>query len=284
MKKYAVLGMDVEDWYHLDYFEKNNCNTKQSTMDGLEIYLNLLNKYDIKTTFFVVGELIEEYTELLKLVKSYGHEISLHSFQHIRPLKLSIDEFREDTKIGLEKLKQSLQIEPLGYRAPCFSLDRERLDILKDEFNMKYDSSKIKFDAHDLYGRIDLSDYKEINNNTYHKDDFFEFEAGTVELFGKNIPVSGGGYLRIFPWFVMKTLLKKYLKKNNNYFFYIHPFEFSKNYKVQVPKDTSFLTKFRFNAGRKSVERKMHNLIKLLKENGYEFATFSQIIKNMDGK
>ena len=55
MKKYAVLGMDVEDWFHLDYFLDEKCDISQNTLDGIEIYLDLLKDYKIKTTFFVVG-------------------------------------------------------------------------------------------------------------------------------------------------------------------------------------------------------------------------------------
>lgn len=277
MKKYAVLGMDVEDWFHLDYFNKEECNINQSTMDGLSVYLDLLKQYEIKTTFFVVGELVPKYQEELKLILEHGHEIALHSYSHIRPLNLSIPEFIEDTRKGMAVLKDVLNIEPKGYRAPCFSLDRERLDILNNEFNLLYDSSKIKFDSHDLYGRIDLNDFNSLSKDIYKKDAFLEFEASTVEIFGKSLPVSGGGYLRIFPWFLTKALLKKYMKTNGNYFFYIHPFEFSKNYNITVPENTDFKTKLRFNAGRKSVEKKMHKLISLLKQNDYEFVTFRDL-------
>lgn len=277
MKKYAVLGMDVEDWFHLDYFNKEECDTSQSTMDGLTLYLDLLKQYEIKTTFFVVGELVSKYKDELNLILEHGHEIALHSYSHIRPLNLSISEFREDTQKGMAVLKDVLNVDPQGYRAPCFSLDRERLDILKNEFNLIYDSSKIKFDSHDLYGRIELNDFDSLAEDIYKKDLFLEFEASTVEIFGKSLPVSGGGYLRIFPWFLTKTLLKKYMKTNGNYFFYIHPFEFSKNYNITVPENTDFKTKLRFNTGRRSVEKKMHKLIKLLKQNDYEFVTFRDL-------
>lgn len=279
MKKYAVLSMDVEDWYHLDYFEKEECDQSQSTLDGLDVYLDILDQYNIKTTFFIVGELVEMLKDKIKLIQNKGHEICLHSYAHTRPLNLSLEEFKNDTITGINTFKEITNIEVKGYRAPCFSLDRDRLEILR-ELGFNFDSSKIKFDAHDLYGRIDLNDFNDLKSNIYKQNDFYEFEASTVEVLGKNLPVSGGGYLRIFPWVMTKTLLKKYFKKNKHYFFYIHPFEFSRNYDINVPMDTDFKTKIRFNKGRKSVENKMHKLIKLLKQNNYEFVTFNQILKN----
>lgn len=279
MKKYAVLSMDVEDWYHLDYFKKEECDQSQSTLDGLDIYLDILDRYDIRTTFFIVGELVEVLKDKIKLIQQKGHEICLHSYAHQRPLQLSPEDFRKDTLKGINTFKEYTDIEVTGYRAPCFSLDRERLEVLRD-LGFNFDSSKIKFDAHDLYGRMDLNGFEEFNSVVYKQGNFYEFEASTVEVFGKSLPVSGGGYLRIFPWALTKMLLKKYFKTNQHYFFYIHPFEFSKNYNIRIPENTDFKTKIRFNQGRKSVENKMHKLIKLLKENNYEFVTFNQIMKN----
>ncbi len=276
MKKYAVLGMDIEDWFHLDYFNEDECDASQSTMDGLEIYLNILKQYNIKATFFVVASLVTKHRELLKKVIEDGHEIALHSYSHKRPLTLSIDDFIKDTKKGIAVIKEILNVEVKGYRAPCFSLDRQRLDILKAE-GLIYDASKIDFGSHKLYGDLDITDFKEVHPNIYSQNNFTEFETSTVEFLGRNFPVSGGGYLRIFPWFLTKKLLKKYFKTNGNYFFYIHPFEFSKNYFIRVPENTDFKTKMRFSLGRKSVEKKMHSLIRILQKNNYSFVTFEEL-------
>ncbi len=280
MKKYAVLGMDVEDWFHLDYFNEDQCDKTQSTMDGLDIYLDILKQYNIKATFFVVGNLVTKYKNILEKVIKEGHEIALHSYSHKRPLTLSIDDFIKDTKTGKDIIKEVLGIDVKGYRAPCFSLDRQRLDILKSE-GLSYDASKMDFDSHNLYGNIDMTDFKEVQPNIYKNENFTEFETSTVKFWGKNFPISGGGYLRIFPWFLTKKLLKKYFKTEGNYFFYIHPFEFSKNYSITVPENTDFKTKMRFSLGRKSVERKMHHLIKILQDNHYNFVTFEQIKNNV---
>ena len=147
----------------------------------------------------------------------------------------------------------------------------------------KYDSSKNKFDSHDLYGRIDMNDFKKICNDIYINNNFIEFEASTLKILNKNIPVSGGGYLRIFPWFLTKFLLTKYLYNNKNYFFYIHPFELSSNFSINLPSDTNLITKYRFNYGRQSVIDKIKKLFNFLKDNDYQFVSFSDIInKNID--
>lgn len=277
MKKYAVLGMDVEDWFHLDYFNPDECNQQTSTLDGLDIYLDLLKEHSIKTTFFVVGDIVEKKASILKRIISDGHEIALHSFNHKRPLLMTLEEFKIDTQKSIDVVRKQLDYEVKGFRAPCFSLDRDRLNILSD-LGLQYDASKIKFNDHALYGNLDVSDFDSINDDIYNKNGFYEFETSTVNLFNKNLPISGGGYLRIFPWFITKFLLKRYLKKQNNYFFYIHPFEFSQNYKIKVPANTKLLTKLRFNLGRKTVLKKTNRLIKFLNENNYEFVKFEDLL------
>jgi hypothetical protein len=97
---------------------------------------------------------------------------------------------------------------------------------------------------------------------------------------GKSFPISGGGYLRIFPWVLTKFLLGKLFKTDKNYFFYIHPFEFSKNYKLTLPVGTNILTKIRFNLGRRSVEKKFSKLVKLLQENNFDFVRFEDLLLN----
>ena len=46
---------------------------------------------------------------------------------------------------------------------------------------------------------------------------------------------------------------------------------------ITIDENTTFLTKFRYNYNRNKVERRLNKIIKLLKENGYNFKTFSQI-------
>lgn len=278
MKKYAVLGMDVEDWFHLDYFLDQDCDKSQTALDGLEIYLNLLAYFGIKTTFFVVGEIVEKLKPILLKMIAEGHEIALHSYTHHRPLNMSAAEFRDDTLKSIETIKHHLNYEVKGFRAPCFSLDRERLDVLRS-LGLRYDASKINFGSHELYGDLDVADFDKIGEDIYRKDGFYEFETTTLPLAGKHIPVSGGGYLRILPWTLTKYLVKKSLRSKKNYFFYIHPFEFSKNYSIKAPVGTNALTNFRFQRGRKSVEKKMRRLIRILQDNNFKFVKFEELIQ-----
>ena len=103
MKK-AVLTLDVEDWYHLDYFDRRECDTNNSQLDGLDVYVELLEALSLPSSFFVLGEIAERKIAYFRdLVKS-GHDVGSHGWNHIRPMTLGIDEFRADSAYGPELL------------------------------------------------------------------------------------------------------------------------------------------------------------------------------------
>ena len=123
--------------------------------------------------------------------------------------------------------------------------------------------------------------YDKHSEAVYLNDDFMEFEVTTLSVLRKNIPISGGGYLRIFTWFLMKKLVSQHLKTKNIYVLYIHPFELSKLEIPPMPRSTSTLTKFRYTYGRNKVQEKIIRLVNLLEDNGYSFTTFSEIQKEI---
>lgn len=275
MKK-AVLTLDVEDWYHLDYFDRQECDTSNSLLDGVDVYIELLESLSLPSSFFVLGEIAERQIQFYKDLVRAGHDVGSHGWNHVRPMAMSIDEFRADIQRSRVVIQEINGERGFGYRAPCFSLDRERLDIVRKS-GFAYDASRIDFGNHPLYGSIDMQGFEKLSDAVYQSKDFMEFEATTIPVLGKNIPISGGGYLRLFPWILMKTLVGQYLRKNDLYVLYIHPFELSRLECPKVPKSTSMLTKFRYSYGRSRVVDKIKRLVELLHTNGYTFTTFSEI-------
>lgn len=275
MKK-AVLTLDVEDWYHLDYFNRRECNTKNSLLDGVDVYVELLESLSLPSSFFVLGEIAERNIQFYKDLVEAGHDVGSHGWDHVRPMTMGIDEFRVDLQRSRDVMKEINGERGFGYRAPCFSIDRERLDIVRD-LGFAYDSSRIDFGNHPLYGSIDMQGYDNLSETIYRNGDFMEFEATTLSVLGTNMPISGGGYLRLFPWRLMKTLVSQYLKKNDLYVLYIHPFELSRLPVPAMPNSTSTLTKFRYSHGRNRVIDKITRLVELLRSSGYSFTTFSEI-------
>ena len=273
--KIAVFSIDVEEWYHLEYFKNSKTDKKNSVMDGLHTFINIVDKHNIKASFFIVGELIQTLKKTIKNLDIQGHDIGLHSYFHKRPVVQNINEFIKDTKDTISEMKSILPNNSFGYRSPCFAIDRERLDeVIK--LGIKYDASKITQKEHPLYVNLDLDGFEKQERDIYKKDFFKVFEVSTIKFLGVNIPIAGGGYLRIIPWPIYIWLLKKYLKESTFINFFIHPFELS-SMNFDLPENTPYLTKFRYNYKRNKVEKRLNRIIELLKENDYNFKTFSQI-------
>lgn len=270
--KVAILSMDVEDWYHLDYFQRNQCNLDTSLLDGVERYLEILSEERVPSSFFVLGELAEQTTKLL----TGEADVGVHGWSHRRPLTMTIEEFRQDTNRAKKKIENCLGRKVEGYRAPCYSLDRARLDVLR-EAGFGYDSSRMDFSGHPLYGSLDMQGFDVVRPWVFKKKDFIEFELSSLAVGRRKIPVSGGGYLRLLPWPLMKTMLERYLQRETFFIFYIHPFELSNCPNPEMPCGTTWTTKMRFSLGRQAVACRLRMLIALLRKHGFVFSTFSDV-------
>lgn len=277
-KKYAILSMDIEDWYHLDYYSKFQLDKTKSMLDGLTNYIDLLNQHNIKTTFFTLSELSEVAKEQILFASASGHEIACHGKTHIRPVLQDVKKFEYDLMEAKDTLSNITGKEIIGYRAPCYSIDRDHYEAVRRS-GFLYSSSKMDVSDHPLYGELDLSDYNQPMKSVFYKDGFYEFSLSTKKFMGKDIAISGGGWIRIFPWRIfMKRLIASYLKAAQVYVLYIHPFELSKQ-KLPKVEGSPFLVNMRANTGLGKVLPKVEQLIQILKENGYEMITFQDAIK-----
>lgn len=275
-RKYAVLSMDIEDWYHLDYFSGRQLDKSHSMLDGVVNFIELLDKYNIKTTFFTLSELADSAREIMLYAAKQGHEIACHGKDHVRPVLKDVDVFYKEIVEAKDTLSKLIGQEVTGYRAPCYSIDRERYDAVMAA-GFKYSSSKIAFNQHPLYRELNLQDFEQPVPGIYCKNGFYEFELSTQPFLGKNIPVSGGGYIRILPWMFMKLMISNYLNNSELYVLYIHPFELSQREMPRI-KETSSLTSVRATFGRANVSKRLEQLISLLKDTNYEFTSFVNLL------
>jgi hypothetical protein len=268
--------MDVEDWYHLDYFSGLAPDRSSSMLDGLDVYLSLLERHSIRTTFFVLSELAEHLGGTLRAMAAAGHEIASHGVAHKRPLRMTVDEFADDLRQSKATLENVVQRGVEGFRAPCFSMDRTRLEEVR-KAGYSYDSSRIDFTGHPLYGSLDVADFDAVSPGHSVQRGFHEFEVSTLPVLGKRLPVSGGGYLRIAPWAIMRPLIQRYVDRNPLYVLYIHPFELSQRPQPAAAAMLSTPQRLRFGLGRAGVARKLDKLVRLLKNDGFSFLTFRDV-------
>lgn len=281
MKKNIYLTFDVEDWFQVENlrslyppetWEKQKLNVEDST----DIILNLLDKHNVKATFFILGWIAERKPDLVKKIHNKGHEIASHGYGHLLNYNLSKKELEEDLKKSKFIIEDLIGEEVVGYRAPSFSISDELLDILYN-LGYKYDSSYNAFSIHDRYGKIELEN--ENNQPFLHKSGILEFPLPLVEVFKKKVPISGGGYFRLFPSFIFNNLVKKYMKNHKDYVFYVHPWEFD----INQPKLKNIKLSYRFRhyIGIKKSREKLEKFILTNKKNNFRYRKIKNFLKEV---
>lgn len=268
--------MDVEDWYHT-YFPGMEVDKSHSLLDGLDVALDIMDQKNIKGSFFVVGEIADMLKDKLQKMDANGHDIACHNWTHLRPVTMTVEEFRAQLIKAKEKLEEILGHAVVGYRAPSFGIDDGRFQIVQELFS--YDSSKLKPQKSSKYGELHLNGFKEVFPCIHKKGDFTEFEVSTQKIGSMNM-LLGGGYIRMLPWFFMKWMTKRYLKTGQPYVMYIHPIDLSPKPMAKV-EGISFDQYLRTHIGRRDMVRRFKTVIKMLEAEGYEFVTFEQL-RNME--
>ena len=274
-KKYACFSIDVERFIDTECVRNTNQPVEETMLDGLDRYMEILDKHNIKATMFVLSDFADEIREQLKKHLENGHRIALHGKEHIAPRLHTNDTFKSQTEYAKEKLEKLFDTRIDGYRAPHFSIDREKLNILS-ELGFRYDSSRMDFPAARYTTYVDMTGFDNPVGEIYKKDNFFEFGVSTEKVFGKNYPVSGGGYIRVSNWLFTSALLKRHIKKNDYYMFYLHPFELSRKKKPKL-KRLKFYDRMYLSLGNITYKYKIEYIIKQLKKFGYTFTTFEKI-------
>ena len=227
--KRNVISVDVEDYFHAEIFsgvvDRNQWDAYSSRVDMntrrlLELFANL----NIHATFFVLGWVAERFPALVREIAAQGHELACHSYWHRLIYNLDREEFRKDTHRAKDVIEQIAGQAIYGYRAPTYSvIDRSvwALDILS-ELGFTYDSSIFPI-HHDRYGMPDAP--RAPFRFRTSAGTMTEFPITTFRLAGRNMPVGGGGYLRLLPRLYTRMGLAKAHSEGVPAVVYIHPWE-----------------------------------------------------------
>jgi len=222
------LTIDVEEHFQVSAFEKTVAvadwdNHKSRVVKNTSQILSLLESFEVKATFFIVGWVAERHPDLVRTIQKQGHEIGCHSYAHRKVYDLTPVQFKEDTYRAKAILEDTTGVKVRGYRAPSYSITKKSLwalDILA-ELNFEYDSSIFPV-YHDNYGIPDAPRFP----YTLPDSGLTEYPISTALLFGRKIPISGGGYFRLFPYgFTRRGLRSINEQENQPFIFYLHPWE-----------------------------------------------------------
>jgi polysaccharide deacetylase family protein (PEP-CTERM system associated) len=257
-----ALTFDVEDYYHVSAFrsaapssswDRYESRVERNTHNVLEI----LSKFSVRATFFVLGWVAERYPQLVQAISNAGHEIACHGYGHDMVTQLNPDTFRHDIRRGKGLLEDLLGYRILGYRAPSFTITLETvwaLSILAEE-GFAYDSSIVPI-WHDRYGIPHANPF--CHRLETESGPLWEVPPSTFALGRMRIPIAGGGYFRFFPYRVLRALLKRVEGQRVPLVMYLHPWELD----PQQPRiQGSQLSQFRHYHNLDKTERRLIQLL-----------------------
>ena len=279
MKKTAFFTMDAESFCEISCLkEKPRTEYDEFRIEQtIDDYLDLLDKYDIKATFFVLCSSLEHTGEYLKRAVGRGHEIALHGLTHDIPAQMDREELKRQIAEGKAKIERELDTAVTGYRAPCFAVTDDVLGVLR-ELGFEYDSSRLDIKMSYYRTAAVFDGFEEVCGGILKRENFYEISPCKVKTPFGTMNISGGGYVRLAPYPTVKKYIKKFLNGSDYYMFYCHPSDIFKGKPPRL-KGISPRDKYFIKAGRKDFLSRTEDIIKTLIDGGYSFSTMRDFVR-----
>jgi polysaccharide deacetylase family protein (PEP-CTERM system associated) len=224
--KNDLLTILVEDYFHVGAFEnliqqRNWQNFEPRYEQNTLKTLDLLDRYDTKATFFVLGWIADLNPDLVREIVMRGHEVASRGFYHRSPRNLTPEEFRQDLRRANSAIEDASGQEVVGYRAAeklNFDQSKWILETLAEE-GLAYDASFLPTSQTAAEKRV--AHMVKTEGRT-----IWEFPYTTTDVGVGLLPISGGNYFRQLPYTLMRKAVKNWHKRHDDPFvFYFHVWE-----------------------------------------------------------
>lgn len=259
-----ALTIDVEDYFHVQAFAgviardewgEYPSRVERNTMRLLEI----LACRNTRATFFVLGWVAQRYPHLVQAIFRAGHSIGCHGYAHRAIYAGSELDFRDDLRQAKRTIEDIAGVPVRSFRAPSYSITSQTLwalEILGEE-GFEYDSSIFPI-VHDNYGIPGAPRFPYVKGLRCGRE-IKEFPPSTLRLLGSNVPVAGGGYLRLFPYAITAWAIR-HLNNSEKQpaMVYLHPWEIDPD---QPRIAASWRSRFRHYQNLESTEAKCWKLL-----------------------
>ena len=272
-----VLSFDIEEGFHLlDHPETRSeaqwKNFESRFEQNLDRVLSIVSRCEVKATFFCLGWVAEQYPGLVRRISDAGYEVACHSSRHQLAYQQTPEEFRADFCAARDAISDATGVAVYTYRIPGFSLTQESiwaLDILGEE-GVEVDCSV--FPAVRGHGGLpQFTSAEPCLVRTGEGHTLKELPLNTRSILGSKIVFSGGGYFRLFPYW----LLKKLFADSEYVMTYFHPRDFDPD-QPMLP-NLSASRRFKSYVGLRGAEAK---LVRLLNE--FEFVDVRTAVSKVD--
>lgn len=221
--KHHVLNVLLEDYFHVGAFHERirreqwyrfQTRFEENTLRTLD----LLDRYDVRATFFALGWIADEQPELVREVRRRGHEIGNRGYYHRSVRQMTPEEFRHDLKRAKDAIESAAEQRVIGFRAArrlSQPTDTWTLDTLARE-GYRYDSSFVP-NSH-LSRRNDWRRFAyehtveqaEANEQNSAGAKIWEFPVPTCNIGGVLVPIAGGNFFRQFPPAFVKRAVQRW--------------------------------------------------------------------------
>ncbi len=228
-----ALTVDVEDYFQVMAFER--CIDRESwdswpqRVEGnTDRILELFARHQLRATFFVLGWVAERFGGLVRRIADAGHEIACHGYGHQRITAMSREAFHQDLLRAKGLLEDLIGRAVEGYRAPSYTITARTLWALDEliDAGFTYDSSIFPI-SHDIYGMPGAQRLPHVLEREHGS--IREFPPTTFPLTvcgrSRNLPVAGGGYLRLLPASWVAAAFASLLRHGEPCLLYFHPWE-----------------------------------------------------------
>ncbi len=228
-----ALSFDVEHWYSATLLRDGVCGPEPHIERSVAIVLDTLAAYDVRATFFVVGELAREYPSLVAKIADAGHEVASHGHTH-RPLfELDRETFAEELARSARAIHDATGARPVGFRAPNFSVTRRTgwaIGTLAAA-GYRYDSSVFPVRT-PMYGvsGAPVGPYRPASDAPFEArergGDLVELPLAVFHP-RLRLPVAGGFYARLLPSSILARGIATLNARGLPATVYFHPWEFN---------------------------------------------------------
>lgn len=274
--KTCLLTIDVEDWYHIldvpSTLDITEWDSRPARVErNFNRLLEILDRKYIKATCFFLGWVAQKFPQLVRSAQAAGHEIASHGFSHRLIYQMSETEFYDDAARAKKVIEDIAGVEVHGYRAPGFSVTEQTPWFFEALMRAGYQYDSSVFPAARGHGGIRtgrIKPYRAIEQSP----GLIELPISVTKILGKRLCFFGGGYLRLFPYSVIKHAARKVLAENRPVIFYIHPRDIDPD-QPRLPMNPFRAFKTYVNLG--GTEKKLQLLL-----DEFDWLTVSEYIKS----
>ena len=238
------MSVDLDEWYHCRWatgsprsrwkdtatFFRQHYGTDEpagTLREPTRRILDLLDRHQVRATFFVLGEVATFYPDLVREIASRGHEVGCHGFHHVDIDLLGPERFRQELAEARRALSPLVSQPLLGYRAPNLLLRDWMIPILREQ-GFRYDASVCT--SRSLLGK-DFG-HSHVAVNPYRFRDSFSRPEGAGDMVEIPLPVfpairlpaATGILTRVagVPWTLIAL---RHALRTGDTQYYFHPYE-----------------------------------------------------------